>query len=376
MSTHPFKRTHARILLYGILIVLVALGGCAAPTPGVVQKVVTQVVEKSVVQQVETQVVEKVVTQTPAPAEVELTFWAPASPEDDMKTISGLLKTFTIKVVPTFQQPAHDEYYTMLGKELQDGKGPDLAELPLPVPENFGFGKDLGVGSPWLLCNSLLFVSAKSAHPDEAAKLREYLTSPSESVCYGGLPITFVPYAAPPPPAIIGEATPVVPDDPVIVGGVAALKDQLIAANATINVARAVVLTDTSTGETTYMAPVGFPLTQGPTDEKQMKDGMTIAMVVVKPGVADLKLPEGAYLVKDFLEGGSETWTVRFIDVNGNSKAEINGVKGEDPSFNTDILAGLPSAGIVPGCLLCRSCKCVERRDSKCVKWKVQTYCC
>ena len=49
----------------------------------------------------------------------------------------------------------------MLEKELKDGKGPDLAELPLPVPEDFG--KDLGVINPWLLCNSLLICQQKSA---------------------------------------------------------------------------------------------------------------------------------------------------------------------------------------------------------------------
>ena len=88
MNTHPFKRTHARILLYGILVVMVALGGCAAPAPQVVEKVETQVVEK---------IVEKPVVE-----EVELTFWAPALPEDDTKTIKRLdcSKGSGIKVAP------------------------------------------------------------------------------------------------------------------------------------------------------------------------------------------------------------------------------------------------------------------------------------
>jgi hypothetical protein len=64
--------------------------------------------------------------------------------------------------------------------------------------------------------------------------------------------------------------------------------EQLIKVGATINVARAVVLTDKD--ETTYMALVGIPLTQGSTDEQQlteqaMKEGVTLAMVVVPSGL-------------------------------------------------------------------------------------------
>ena len=158
----------------------------------------------------------------------------------------------------------------------------------------------------------------------------------------------------------------IVPGDPVIVGGVTALKEQLIAANATINVARAVVLTNPRAWmETTYMAPVGIPLTQGPTDEQQltdqaMKDGITIAMIVVPSGakdpVAGLDLGPGAYLLREFVvQGDSKQWIVRFIGSDGETKGQV--AETEEPlKFDSKILLGLPSAGIFIGSNKCYHC--------------------
>jgi raffinose/stachyose/melibiose transport system substrate-binding protein len=119
------------------LILLVAiLAACApAPTPAVVEKIVTQVVKETVIVEVEgtPQVVEKevVVTATPGPVEeVDLEVWYLSGSPEEIQLVEGLSNTFAEKhpgVTVTLSAYGFDEMNKTIKLALDSGTGPDVA---------------------------------------------------------------------------------------------------------------------------------------------------------------------------------------------------------------------------------------------------------
>ncbi len=254
---------------------------------------------------------------------------------------------------------------------IRAGTSPDVAALWLPVPQWVLENLSDGQIDPWVLCNLRLGVFKGSQQASAANVFIEYA---KQTACHGGLPVVAIPYGVEPPPLdIIREANPVVPSDQAFLNGVGALEDLLTAENLTINVARAVVFTNAETSQTTYMAPVGPPLTEVSAGEQQgeaayaaqiANAGLPIAMIVVPNGVNDeksgLKLAEGAYLVREFhevMKDGADQYSVQFTASDGKSVAGIPVQTAFAPTFDTEILFGLPSAGIYKGSNVCQSCR-------------------
>jgi multiple sugar transport system substrate-binding protein len=129
-----------------LLVLILTISACAAPTPQVVEKQVvqTQVVEKQVVQ---TQVVEKqvVVTATPEPAQVEpaepvsLRFTTWSSNEGHLNMLNGFAEAFRAKypnVSVQFDTIPFADYSTKLAIQLAGSNPPDAGWMPesLAVP--------------------------------------------------------------------------------------------------------------------------------------------------------------------------------------------------------------------------------------------------
>jgi len=142
--------THMRMLSILALLMLVVAACAPAPTPQIVEKVVTQVVQETVIIEVQgtPQVVEKevvkevMVTATPEPEEVTLRVWAiMAGPEAEMlDTLSRDFEAAHPHVTVEFVPYSFEDMQKVYDLALESGVGPDVsyvgAERMIPAGKN------------------------------------------------------------------------------------------------------------------------------------------------------------------------------------------------------------------------------------------------
>lgn len=193
---------------------------------------------------------------------------------------------------------------------------------------------------PWLFdCGRRgLSISSASSNYSAALEVVYSLAVPVEGPC----PIAnagreeWIPYPDPPEQAVIGDAT-LVPGDFVIRDGVRKLDDILASEEATINVARPVMLSDDQ--GSTRLAPVWNSL------EPKEDNDVIIGVTVIEGDTSELDIPPGVYAVRSVnhqveLESpDGERFYPEMLDLTDNPFQEFG-----------------PTAGIDKGSRTCRCC--------------------